>query len=572
MDKPVLFLGEWCRLYHRKSVWESLDAAILPYHWNDREKLHRDYLYLQGLYEEMLLELSEHLNFIHGVNHTLRYWRILVGPWLGYFIQILFDRWEMIQLAVTDYPISGVRVLSTVREQVVPNDMAHFARLFEGDAWNAAIYAQLLRCWTTVPVEEVNLTAPSPFLYAQHVLTLGCRLKHKLAHAISIASKMCTHDEEAFFMATYLPIQTDLRLQSCMGQIPKIWSPFQAPRTQVDWTKRQWHIGQSVEAGFPTIVRLMIPQHIPTLYLEGYQALKSLCSTLPWPKKPRIIFTSNSYSSDDVFKAWAAEKVEEGVPLVIGQHGGNYGLSRWGFTEDHQCAISDCWLSWGWDDIKRNHIKPIGNLKMVGINMGWDTEGYALMVEMTMPRYSYHMYSVPVASQWLNYFNDQCRFVDALPDKIRRCLLVRLFMTDYGWDQAARWQNRFPDVCLDDGRAPIARVIKHSRLYISTYNATTYLESLAMNIPTIMFWNPAHWELRDSAISYFDRLKEVGIFHETPESAANQMGRVWNDVSAWWNSKSVQEVRKEFCYRYSRMPEQPLEKLEQVLNQISRLQ
>ena len=31
-DRPVIFLGEWCRLYDRKHVWESMDAVVAePY-------------------------------------------------------------------------------------------------------------------------------------------------------------------------------------------------------------------------------------------------------------------------------------------------------------------------------------------------------------------------------------------------------------------------------------------------------------------------------------------------------------------------------------------------------------
>ncbi|MEI6153724.1 MAG: LIC12162 family protein, partial [Deltaproteobacteria bacterium] len=318
------------------------------------------------------------------------------------------------------------------------------------------------------------------------------------------------------------------------------------------------------------VVRAMIPRHIPTVYLEGYAELQSLCDKLHWPKKPRLIFTSNSYDSDEVFKAWAAGKVEAGVPLAVGQHGGNYGVDRWNFAEDHECSISDSWLSWGWDDKRRPQIKPVGNLKMFGIDMHKrGAEGYALMVEMTMSRYSYRMHSVPMAGQWLDYFNEQCRFVDALPDEIRGRLLVRLYVHDCGWYQAARWREHFPEIQLDDGRGPIAPLIEKSRIYVSTYNATTYLESLAMNIPTIMFWNPNHWELRNSAVPYFERLKAVGIFHETPEAAAHQMTQVWDNVAAWWNSEPVQAAREEFCYRYSRMPKKPLEDLGQTLRQIS---
>ncbi len=569
-NEPVLFLGEWCKLFSQRAVWEKLDCEVLPYHWDDRKKLHRDYLYLQGFYEELLQELAEKLNEIHCVNHTLRYWRILVGPWLGYFVPMLFDRWEMIQRAVNNYSLDGVQIIDAVPEQVVPNDMIHFNRLFIEDAWNEAIYGQLLQGWTTVPIEKVQQNASHKnMVSAPPTLSFTRRLKQKLVHIASFCLQIFTREDEAFFIATYLPIEQDFYLQLRLGQISKFWYRVPAPQVQVDWPQRQWQVGKSGMGGFPAIVRAMIPRHIPALYIEGYTALRALCDALPWPKKPRLIVTSNSHEADDVFKAWASEKVEAGAHMVVGQHGGNYGIDRWNFAEEHECTISNSWLSWGWDDEERPQIKPVSNLKMVGVAMEWDPDGNILMVACTVPRYSYRMFSVPVATQWLDYFEDQCRFVAAMPERLRNRLLLRLHEQDYGWCQKQRLQDRFPEVRLDDGRGRITPLIKKARIYVSTYNATTFLESLALNIPTIMFWNPSHWELRDSAVPYFERLKAVGIFHETPEAAAHQMTRVWDNVAVWWNSETVQTVRKEFCHRYSRMPERPLDELEQALLEIS---
>jgi putative transferase (TIGR04331 family) len=111
-------------------------------------------------------------------------------------------------------------------------------------------------------------------------------------------------------------------------------------------------------------------------------------------------------------------------------------------------------------------------------------------------------------------------------------------------------------------------LIKKSRLYISTYNATTYLESLAWNIPTIIFWNPSHWELNEDAEFYIGLLKSVGIFHDTPESAAEQMIKVWDDISTWWGSEEVQNARQEFCKYYSSSSEKPLDQLRSIFSQI----
>lgn len=572
-DTPVLFLGEWCRLYDRKPEWEKRDAVVAPYHWDDRAKLHKDYLYLQALYEDLLDELATKLNAVHCVNHSLRYWRIIVGPWLGYFIQMLFDRWSMLRQVVRDNDISGVRVFQHKEDQLVPNSMAAFSTMFVGDVWNELIYAQILKLMgiTVERIDATNSEHTSPG--NAHTANPKRRLKHRLAQLASQISGVFCRDNEYFFISSCLGVKQDMLLQAKLGQIPKLWRFVAVPITSVDPAARQWRLPSPKNSDdFPTIVRAMLQKHIPRAYLEGYRELLAVTEDLPWPKRPKAIFTSNSYSSDDMFKTWAAEKVEGGVPLVIGQHGGNYGMALWSFTEDHQIAISDRFLTWGWSLQEQKNITPVGNFKGFGKRGVWDKAGIALLVEMTMPRHSYHMYSVPVATgQWLDYFEDQCRFVQGLPEGLRDQLLVRLYSQDYGYSQRQRWQARFPNIRLDDGVRPMASLVKKSRLYISTYNATTYLESMSLNFPTIMFWNPKHWELRDSAIPYFEQLKAVGIFHDTPESAARQMAAVWDDVSGWWENAAVQSVRREFCERYAHIPDNPLELMGKLFLEIAEM-
>ena len=69
-DTPIIFLGEWCRLYSAKERWSRMNADVLPYHWDNRKKLYKDYQYLQGFYEQMLKTLSKELNEIHSVDHS----------------------------------------------------------------------------------------------------------------------------------------------------------------------------------------------------------------------------------------------------------------------------------------------------------------------------------------------------------------------------------------------------------------------------------------------------------------------------------------------------------------------
>jgi len=335
--------------------------------------------------------------------------------------------------------------------------------------------------------------------------------------------------------------------------------------------KRQWQLGGNEfnDGSFEVIARQFIPLHIPTSYLEGYDQLRKIVDLLPWPKKPKAIFTSNNYLTDDLFKIWAAEKVETNTPLVIGQHGGHFGLTPFSFSEDHQIKIATKWLSWGWSDSSRPHITPVGNLKSFGRSVGYDPNGGALMVEMAMPRYSYYLYAVPISSQWLDYLSDQKAFLQALPQTLREQVLLRLFHNDYGWDQFDRWEGQMPEIRLDTGQQDIYKLIEKSRLYISTYNATTYLETLTCNIPSIIFWNPEHWELKTEVKPYFELLQSVGIFHKTPESAAQQMTEVWDDVSAWWDSSEVQDARKLFCKQFARIPSNPIGDLRSIFQGVA---
>ena len=565
-DGPVLFLGEWCRLYSRKNRWSVMDAEVMPYHWDDRAKLYSDYQYLQGFHEKLLADLAGQLNRIHGVDHGTRYWRILLGPWLGYFIQMVFDRWCSIQQAVSRYELSGTLVLTGQEETLVPNDMADFIRLFVGDEWNQGIYAAILQRFTTVPcLKRVRQNFPDEPKQTD-AANWNRQIKRRLAGWYARAAGSMTRDQDAFFLATYLPPGDEMKLHRRLKQVPQLWRTIPPARAVVDYGKRQWVVPGASGSEFEACARALVPQQIPAIYLEGYGQLVEQTAALPWPKQPKLIWTSNSESADDIFKAWAAQKVERGSPLVIGQHGGHFGLGRWSFTEEHQLAISDCYLSWGWVDSGQPKVVPVGQLKSKSpLGVRHAEQPRALLVTAVHPRYSYLLYSTPIARQWLDYFTDQFAFVEHLPKSIQNALTVRLYSEDWKWDQFSRWHDRFPSLRLDEGRSDLNDLIRQSRLYISTYNATTYLESFTMNVPTVIYWNQHHWELRDSAVPYFEDLKRVGIFHETPESAARHVAAIWDDVDAWWKSPAVGEAVERFKNHYCCLSDNQLDRVQEAL-------
>ena len=230
-----------------------------------------------------------------------------------------------------------------------------------------------------------------------------------------------------------------------------------------------------------------ITKQIPKAYLEGYKSLVKEVDDLGWPKRPKYIFTSNADMEDDLFKCYAAFQSLKKVPLFIGQHGGHYGTGKFSFAEDHQLSISDKFISWGWTNKKfDDKIIPLGNLKVINSKIKNSFKNTKLLIiTCSLPRYSYHLMSILISTQWINYFEDQCKFVDSLDKKIKPLSTVRLFKTDYGWDQLIRWKMKFPDLNYDLNEQPLIRQLKKAKLIYYTIH----------NEEGARFWKKSNWNV-----------------------------------------------------------------------------
>ena len=146
-DGPILFLGEWCRLFNRKNIWSLREQKIVNYHWDDRKKYLKDYHQINSIYEEVLVEMTSQLNQMHNVNYSSKYWRILIGPWLIFFIQIIFDRWTMLKIALKNSEPLICNVLDRDESQFIAQNMLDFGDKAINDDWNEIVFSQLLQAF-----------------------------------------------------------------------------------------------------------------------------------------------------------------------------------------------------------------------------------------------------------------------------------------------------------------------------------------------------------------------------------------------------------------------------------------
>ena len=551
-DEKILFLGEWCKLYGQKNSWSRLDYEVHSYHWDDRARFRRDCLESAVLYEQLLPEMVERLNAVHGTNHSLRYWRIVVGVWLRYLIDVLRDRYLSIRTAID----SGKATLTWIAPghpgKAVALDFATFSHWCKNDDFNLYLYSRITERLGGLPFEIRDIPLDLKPLKGVMV-TPGWKGIVKTLMVKTGQWIPSSRNRVVFVASFFKPFQL-MKLQRALGQLPYPFAPrVLAGNFEVDPNLRQKILLSQGGDEFESLVREFIPHFLPLCYLEGFQELNDR-ALQTFPKNPRIIVSANDFLGRDGFKFWAAHSVERGAKLVAVQHGGGYGSRLWSTIEDHEIDVCDKYFSWGWDLENDSRVVPLSANKLVGLRQKVrpDPKGYVLWVGMSPPRYTYLNFSGAGGPRVLDHIQDQINFVKALPAQIRGNLVMRMYPLEFGWNEYERFHDLDPKLRLYRGPETMYAQLNKSRLCICTNNSTTFLECLATDFPTVVFWNPHHWELRGSAQPFFDDLVRAGVLHPTPEAAAKKVNEVYDDPLGWWMGKNVQDAVKKFCFRFAR--------------------
>lgn len=567
-DRPVLFLGEWCRLYGRKHIWEGMDAVVAEPYGLKTGQLERDITYVQTLSSQLLTELGEALNTFHETRHSVRYWQIVLGHWLQRYVVVIFNRYFTLEQALNEHGVSGTTVFESVDYSLATTDSMTFIWACSDDVWNHVLYSKILSYWGQIKTEPdsgplrglCSFTLPKE----NHEAVGKAGAKRFVLDAVNTILPKLSRKHDAFIINSYLPLKEEIKLQLALGQFPQLWrSPSLKTVAPVSEKRQRFRIDAGSHKGFERFVRCQLSEIIPSCYLEGFNQLVQQVAALPWPTQPRFIFTSNNFDIDELFKVWAGSKVEEGIPYFTGQHGNNYGTLL-GSQSWPELVTCDKFFTWGWTNENSKNV-PAFVFKIAGRKpQRWSTDGGLLLIELHLP---FRFYPEDSYFTFGIYQEEQFFFVDTLPITIQQKLTVRLHSAyrNLRWFDEQRWKDRSPHTKIETSKASIQSLIAQSRLVVHSYDSTGILETLAQNIPTLCFWQGGLRHLQVSAKPYYEKLQQAGILLDSPESAAKKVAEVWNDVPAWWYSEEVQSARKMFCDRYARVSSRPVGELKQIL-------
>jgi putative transferase (TIGR04331 family) len=486
------------------------------------------------VFQQVLDRVASNLNQIHSVNYSTRYWNIFVGLWLQQFVDLVIAQ------------LSNPSLIAITNSGHFPP--AQSTREFQQFAKNEKFVRQL----------GSDISSKSYFIKVNAVVHTKSTFE---AFSIEPTQKL----GRTFLSATYLPRFSEAKLQIRFGRLPRRLRPVEVQFSSVNASIRQLlHSKFDQRPSISELIISLFPKYMPRAFLESYKLLSS--TQTPWNslRFPRVIFTSNRHLYDDVFNFWVAHATEVGSRLVIGQHGGFYGISEFpSYAERHEKQIADRYLTWGWSNIENTIAGPASIL--VGTkNVSRKTPKYLLVVTdqlFTKPRSLFS--DIGESSRYLENIKTMISGLGSA----KHSVLVRMPLThaESGRSQLEWFNEHLPHTELDTGQQNFRHLLDDSKLVLIPHNGTTLIESIALGAPTVIFWDKSIVWMRSDAEKVFDALEAAGVFHRTPESAASFINLIWNDVDGWWNSHATIEARKQFTDQYARTVPNPVRFLTKAL-------
>ncbi|PJZ43101.1 transferase [Leptospira kmetyi] len=560
-DVPILFLGEWCRRYDRKHVWSALDYEVaLPYGVDPNVKKN-DFDYLESLRLVFLNEITEALNQLHSVSYSTRYWNLVLGHWILRYLRVFYNRYKTMEQVLDRYEISGTTELKFDDYDLAPNDSNTLVANSNRDSWNHMIGIEALRFFSFELFEYVD--EPARLKNQSNVSYSKPVWKRIILFFLNSILPALSRNSDAFLLNTYLPFRYELYLSLQLFQVPQLWRSPDLPVWTIDENlRRSLKVPDFEERSFESFAWKMLPKAIPLCFLEGFSQLLENSKSLNWPKKPRFIFTSNNFDTDENFKVWAADKTIQGIPYIVGQHGNNYGTMH-GIQNSPELVSADSFITWGWSRNEK-HIPGFVFTKCGEKQGCYDPNGGLLLIEFPPAM------RLGPEDSWFDfteYFQEQLDFYKSLTNEIKERTTIRLHNSFryFDWFDEERWKDFDSSAKVETSRLKLKELISKSRLVVHSYDSTGILETLNLNIPTICFWRNEFTHLIEEAVPFYKSLKDVGIFHSSPQDATRFIIENWISVEAWWYSEKVQSVRRTFCEKYALKSKHPISTLKKIL-------
>ena len=536
-----------------------------------KKEIYDRYNFCEKTFNSLLRDLVIELNSIHKIDYSRRSWDIIIGKWLREFIQISYKNYLRIDYVLKNYNINKIYSIDYKNYDLAVDDTVSQSLAISNSEWVFSLCSKLLDYLNYKKEIVNNLPQKSffvPLKNSRYTQNKGKKLFFKI---ISLMRYFVNTNNYAVINKTYLPFINEKMLELKFFQIPLVW-----PEIEVKYKDRNQNLRSNIKLSIKNVIdpfeiflRINLPNLLPTCVLENFQNIKKISNGNLYPKKPKFIFTSNSYAYDEVFKAYAANQIKNKIPYFIGQHGNCY------FTGIHhnylsELNCSDKFISWGVEKgpkvINSFNFKTINHSKR-----SFNKNGKLVMLLNTVGNASHDLYTSDFDQQ--KRIKTSIKIIQSLRPDIKKNTILRLGSDYFNEYFGIKYVDFFKNlgVTVESGEKDVNKLFSQSRLSLFDYDSTGVLENYIYNIPTLFIVPRDYLNcLTSEGERKYQMLLDNSLMFVDEKKLIEHINNHWPNITEWWMSEKNQKIIKEFNKDFNVKPDKhSMKKLKQLLSKTS---
>ena len=551
------YLGVWVNGANIKDEKKN----IQKFHWEDKDKKNKDYNYIISLYEKLLKKLSQRLNENLGIKKSERYWRIVLGPWLTYYLVVNLDRWETLDKCFETESKFVVTEFEQAKNSLECVDTLEFSKKSEqSDFFNHALFLRILKFQYSDKIKTIKLNEKNLSLNDTYYEKTFHHIKknNKKNFIFEMISSLALKYNKIIFDDFNFPKKNFIKLNSRFFSIPvklgKFFSNynFKKIKREIDRKnifKNLIEEKNSFEKYINTYIGLDLPQSLFEANLIVNKEIQKFV-------KKRLIYSMYSFIHDDLFKIWLAESIEAGSRLVIAEHGGGLD-SLLDLDRKHYSDIADKFAKFTATSFSKKDIQMCPIMSVIKENFD-NTQGEnCTIIDLDTAKYTVKIINNAYASEKQKIIKDHIIFTNNLRKEILKKVKFRIAGNHMGFGKVIEKKFGLSSISLkkisdvDTSSSIFLKKFKNdifdefrkSKIIVCSYPLTPFFEAMVSGIPTILFCRYKYWEMKKESKEMFDILKKSQIVFEDPLEASEHINKFWNNPSEWWLNKKTVEGR-----------------------------
>ena len=553
-DSKLLFLGPWCLENEEGGVFNMNNVLVVASPWKPAYRLKEASDYCCQVYNKVLPQMSIKLNELHNVTYPVEYWGVLIGYWLSNFIQIVYDKYVRIKSVLDHYPDFFIYVLP--REKCKPISYS-YSDLYLGINARSQSDCYTLKLISMVAYELCpEKTIVKDYAIEDRINETKQGWRRRWFNYLRTPFESTFRGKIILSNMYHVSIKDLLKLKIKLGLNSLGLREFVLikPQIKTDLMRRMSSEMRSrlmisdYGNGFEALLKKMIIDAIPICYVEDYfHYSNSVSNNIDL----NLVGSAVGWGHSEFFKFFAAEAALKGAKLAEFQHGGGYGSSM--LTPLEELSVErGVFYSWGHTYKDNRNVIPLPSpylSKLMDSYSCKNVNNDIVFVGTAIFKQFRNFESHYLQDDIVYYFNSKNNFLDALPGDIRKYIIYRPGLK-LGWQELNIIKKIAPEIQYNvKGR--LTDLMRKARITVVDHPATSFIEALVINVPTVLYWDHDICLMRLEAEPYFQALRDAGVLYKDPVSAAEKVNGIFDNPEEWWHSDAVQNARKEFCDRFA---------------------